>query len=90
MARYAASRDLRPRIRQFFYLVEDELNYLPDSPDTDNAYFRVLGIKLWHDGSPYTGSMFTSAPYLASPLNRMLGIPAGSHGAPMFSVAVLQ
>ena len=90
MARFAASKNLQPRIRQFFYLVEEELNYLPDSPDTDNNYFRILGVKLWHDGSPYTGSMFTSAPYLASPLNDTLGIPAGSHGAAMLSTQALQ
>ncbi len=90
MARYAASKNLRPRIRQFFYLVEDELDYLPDSPRSDNDFFRVLGVKLWHDGSPYTGSMYTSAPYLDSPLNRRLGIPAGSHGAAMFTMETLR
>lgn len=90
MARFASLKNMQPRIRQFFYLVEDELDYLPDSPDTENAYFRILGIKLWHDGSPYTGSMYTSAPYLDSALNKTLGIRAGSHGAPMFSANVLQ
>ncbi|MEZ5572807.1 MAG: amidohydrolase [Halioglobus sp.] len=90
MARFAATKNLRPRMRQFFYLTEDELQYLPDSPDTANTYFRVLGVKLWHDGSPYTGSMFTSAPYLASPLNRALGIPAESHGAAMLSNEALR
>ncbi len=90
MARFAASNNLRPRIRQFFYLVEEELNYLPNSPDSDSDYFRVLGVKLWHDGSPYTGSMYTSAPYLDSTLNRTLGIRAGTYGAPMFSAEALR
>lgn len=90
MARFAASKNLQPRIRQFFYLVEEELDYLPSSPNTENDFFRVLGVKLWHDGSPYTGSMFTTAPYLDSPLNKTLGIPAGSHGAAMFRTEVLQ
>lgn len=85
LARVAASRRGQPRIRQFFYLVEDELSYLPDKPNTDNPFFRVLGIKLWHDGSPYTGSMLMSAPYLDSPLARALSIPPGSHGAAMLS-----
>ncbi|MGB3598359.1 MAG: amidohydrolase family protein, partial [Pseudomonas neustonica] len=85
LARFAASRHLQPRIRQFFYLVESELDYLPDVPDTRNPFFRVLGVKLWHDGSPYTGSMFTSAPYLDSRLGRTLGIEAGSHGAAMIA-----
>jgi len=83
MARVAASRNFTPRIRQYFYLIEDELQYLPDSPANGNDYFSVLGIKLWHDGSPYTGSMFTSTPYLDSPLGRTLGIRGGSHGSPM-------
>lgn len=83
LARVASSRQFSPRIRQFFYLIEDEVKYLPDAPDTTDAYFRVLGIKLFHDGSPYTGSMFTSTPYLDSPLARTLGIRPGTHGEAM-------
>jgi predicted amidohydrolase YtcJ len=83
MARYVASQDLHPRIRQFFYLVEDELKYLPDKPDRSNPFFRVLGIKLWHDGSPYTGGMFINSAYLESPLGKALGIKPGSHGEAM-------
>jgi predicted amidohydrolase YtcJ len=45
----------------------------------------VLGVKLWHDGSPYTGSMFTGTPYLDSPLARTLGIRPGSHGEAMIA-----
>lgn len=90
MARFVASDHLQPRIRQFFYLVEDELKYLPDNPDQDNPYFRVMGVKLWHDGSPYTGSMFTSSPYLDSFLGRNLGIAPGSYGAAMFSMKTLE
>ena len=89
MARVAASRQFSPRIRQFFYLVEEELNYLPDTPDASNPYFRVMGIKLWHDGSPYTGSMYTTTPYLDSPLTRTLGIKPGSVGAAMIPEAAL-
>jgi predicted amidohydrolase YtcJ len=81
MARFAASRHLQPRIRQFFYMVEDELNYLPDRPDATNPFFQIVGVKLWHDGSPYTGSMLSTAPYLDTPLAKTLGIPPGSHGA---------
>ena len=85
LARVAASRQLTPRIRQYFYLVEDELKYLPAQADNGNDYFKVLGLKLWHDGSPYTGSMYTSAPYLDSALGRTLGIQAGSHGSAMIA-----
>jgi len=89
LARVAASRNFSPRIRQFFYLTEDELNYLPSKPDSDNPYFAVLGIKLWHDGSPYTGSMYTHSPYLNSELGRRLGITPGSHGGAMVSEQAL-
>jgi predicted amidohydrolase YtcJ len=89
LAKVAASRQFRPRIRQFFYLVEEELKYLPDSPAEGSDSFRVLGVKLWHDGSPYTGSMFTSTPYLDTPLARTLGIRPGSHGEAMIPEAQL-
>lgn len=85
LARVAASHRWQPRIRQFNYLIEDELQYLPASPANGNDYFRVLGVKLWHDGSPYTGSMYTSAPYLDSALGKTLGIAPGSHGAAMMT-----
>lgn len=89
LAKVAASRNGTPRIRQFFYLVDEELKYLPDAPDLSNPYFRVLGVKLWHDGSPYTGSMYTSAAYLDSPLGHTLGIRPGSHGEAMIPQAQL-
>ncbi|MGI9133742.1 MAG: amidohydrolase family protein, partial [Rhodoferax sp.] len=47
-------------------------------------------VKLWHDGSPYTGSMFTSVPYLDSPLAKALGIVPGSHGEAMIAPDVLR
>lgn len=89
LARVAASRHLRPRIRQYVYLIEDELQYLPSSPDNGNDYFKVLGIKLWHDGSPYTGSMYTSMPYLDSALGRTLGIQPGTHGSALIPADAL-
>lgn len=85
LARAAASKQLSPRIRQYFYLVEDELQYLPSQADNGNDYFKVLDIKLWHDGSPYTGSMYASMPYLDSPLGRTLGIRGGSQGSAMIA-----
>ena len=52
--------------------------------------FAVLGVKLWADGSPYTGSMFSRSAYLDSPLNRTLGITPGSYGQPLLGVAALR
>lgn len=89
LARWAASRRGQPRIRQFFYLTRDELGALPARPDRANPFFRIQGVKLWHDGSPYTGSVFLEEPYLDSALARSLGIPPGSRGEPMLAPADL-
>lgn len=85
LARFAASENLEPRIRQFFYLAPDERGSLPEHPDRSHPFFRILGVKIWHDGSPTTGSMFLETPYLDSPLARRLGIPRGGRGAPIVS-----
>lgn len=90
LARYAALRHFQPRIRQFMFMTESELDQLPSSPDNGSAFFRVLGIKLWHDGSPYTGSMYTSSPYLDSPLAHTLGIEPGSYGHPLIDESSLR
>lgn len=82
LARYAASDHLQPRIRQFFYLAKDDLDYLPDAPDRKDNFLRIQGVKLWDDGSPYTGSMALQEPYLDSPLAEALGIAKGSSGEP--------
>lgn len=79
-AKYASSEDFSPRIRQFVYLHKDELEYLPESPDNGNDYFKIMGIKLWHDGSPYTGTMAVSNPYLTNSLTEKMGIKAGHKG----------
>lgn len=80
LAKFISSKNFHPRIRQFFYLVPDELKYLPESPDTSNKFFQILGIKLWHDGSPYMGGMLIDEPYLDNDLTKKLGIQSGSKG----------
>ena len=80
LARYAASDGLQPRIRQFFFLAKDDLGNLPEEPDRKDNFLRIAGVKLWDDGSPYTGSMALQEPYLVSPLSEALGIPKGSRG----------
>lgn len=83
LARWSSSKGGRPRIRQVFYLAEVDFDSLPETPDRSDPYFRIQGVKLWHDGSPYTGSMFLQGPYLDTPLSRALGIPRGSRGEAM-------
>ncbi len=73
-AQYASSDNFKPRIRQFIYLTTKELTYLPDTPEKGDDYYRILGIKLWHDGSPYTGTMALSHPYVNNELTAKMGI----------------
>jgi predicted amidohydrolase YtcJ len=89
LARYAASDRLKPRIRQFFFLAKDDLDYLPETPDRTNNTLRIQGVKLWHDGSPYTGSMVLQEPYLDTPLSQALGIAPNSRGEPVTPTAQL-
>jgi predicted amidohydrolase YtcJ len=38
---------------------------------------KIIGIRLWHDGSPYTGTMAITAPYLHNSLTEKMGIDLG-------------
>ncbi len=80
LAKYASSDSFEPRIRQFIYLHKDELDNLPEVPETDDDYYRIVGVKLWHDGSPYTGTMSLSAPYLNNDLTSRMGITENHTG----------
>ena len=82
-AKFASSRHFSTRIRQFIYLHKDELEYLPDSPNNGNDYFKIMGVKLWHDGSPYTGTMAITAPYLHNSLTEKMEIDEGHKGEPV-------
>lgn len=58
---------------------------LADAPRRGDRY-RVGGLKLWYDGSPYTGTMLLDAPYLESDLCCCtLAIPSGSVGRANFA-----
>lgn len=74
IAKYAALDLFDYKIRQFYYLTNDEIEMLPEEPNNGHDFFSVLGIKIWHDGSPYTGSMQLEKPYTNSELTHSLGI----------------
>lgn len=57
-------RKATPRI--FLYLRKTHDSFLPQSVENGDDFFKILGIKLWYDGSPYSGSMFLRNPYLQS------------------------
>ncbi len=50
-------------------------------PSAPADRFRVQGVKLWYDGSPYSGTMLLDEPYVESPLCcDTLGIAPGTAG----------
>ncbi len=73
-----------PMVRHFMYIKHDTPFLIPDSVENGDDFFKVSGIKLWYDGSPYTGSMYIREPYLDSELMRKgLKIPSRHTGEPV-------
>ncbi|MDP5121764.1 MAG: amidohydrolase [Spirosomaceae bacterium] len=56
----------KPNSRLFLYLKKDFDQFLPEKIENGNDFFKIMGIKLWYDGSPYSGSMFLEQPYIES------------------------
>ncbi len=78
-AELAAAPDVP--LRMVAYLRHDEVPQSRWRPGEGDDRFRVAGVKLWYDGSPYTGTMLLDEPYLASDLCCcVLGIPEGTVG----------
>lgn len=73
-------------VRNFVYLKADSPYPIPETPERTDSKFQIIGIKLWYDGSPYTGSMYLNEPYLASELMQEgLGLPRETFGSPVIS-----
>jgi len=69
-----------PYPRHFIYIRHDK-NFLLPEKIVQNNFYNILGIKMWYDGSPYTGSMYLKEPYLVSDLTQKgLRIPDNSRG----------
>jgi predicted amidohydrolase YtcJ len=67
--------------RHFVYMRYEMEDLIPASPDNGDDFFKVIGIKIWYDGSPYTGSMYLQEPYMDSELSRKeLHIKPGHRG----------
>jgi predicted amidohydrolase YtcJ len=72
-------------VRLAAYLRHTEVGTSPWGPGQGSDRFRVQGVKLWYDGSPYTGTMLLDDPYLETNLCCCtLGITAGSTGRANF------
>ncbi len=72
-------------IRTVAYLRHHQIDEVSWRPGDGNDFFRVQGVKLWYDGSPYSGTMLLDEPYLKSRLCCCtLGIPEGTLGRANF------
>lgn len=72
--------------RHFVYIRHEMEGLIPVNPNNGDDFFKIIGIKLWYDGSPYTGSMYMQEPYLDSELSRKeLHINPGDRGYPLMS-----
>ncbi len=69
------------RVRNAVYLRHMDLANSMLERFSDNGRFGFNGVKLWYDGSPYTGTMLLDSPYLDTELTTSrLAIPSGSSG----------
>ncbi|MFP6640758.1 MAG: amidohydrolase, partial [Myxococcota bacterium] len=75
-----AEREASP-VRLIAYLRHHQVDQSGRKPGQGSDRFRVQGVKLWYDGSPYSGTMLLDEPYLESKLCCCtLGISPGTTG----------
>lgn len=55
-----------PNNRHFMYLREADNTLLPENVDNGDDFCKIMGIKMWYDGSPYSGSMYLRQAYIRS------------------------
>ena len=78
-------------VRNVAYLRHHHVDQAGVRPGDGTDTFRIQGVKLWYDGSPYSGTMLLDEPYLESRLCCCtLGIPAGTTGHANFEPAELR
>ena len=71
----------QPAVRHFVFIRQDFDHLLPKSVENGDDFFKIVGVKMWHDGSPYTGSMYLKEPYLHTDLTKNgFHIPEGHKG----------
>jgi predicted amidohydrolase YtcJ len=76
----------KPTVRHFVYLLDHAQDQLPETVENGDDFFKILGVKLWYDGSPYTGSMYLKEPYIESDLmQKSLKIPYNNSGKSIIS-----
>ena len=77
----ALADDPSTPLRLVSYVAHGRALKIGRCPEPSHDRFRIVGAKLWYDGSPYTGTMLLDEPYLESNLCCCtLGIPPGRVG----------
>ena len=56
----------QPQQRIFLYLRKENAEMLPPKDSQTDDFYKIMGVKFWYDGSPYSGSMFLRQPYIRS------------------------
>lgn len=76
----------KPTMRHFMYLLHSMPDLFPKAIENGDDFFKICGMKIWYDGSPYTGSMYIREPYLNSELMlKGLKIPTNHCGQTVIS-----
>lgn len=82
--RAAAEPDVKVRIRAYEIgtpdVAADPDHRAPDRPAGADVMFAQIGMKLWADGSPWQGNIFTSFGYLDTAATRRMGLEPHHHG----------
>ncbi len=71
----------KPTVRHFMYILHSTPDLFPKNVENGDDFFKICGMKIWYDGSPYTASMYINEPYLNSELMlKGLKVPANHRG----------
>jgi len=77
----------KPAVRHYMYIRYDNAHLLPPSLDNGDDHQKIIGVKFWYDGAPYTGSMYLEEPYLDTRFNEeKLHIGHNHRGESLLSV----
>lgn len=73
-------------VRNFVFIRYDATHLLPLSSKNGDDFFKIIGIKFWYDGSPYTGSMYLKKPYQENYFTKnILHFPPAHSGSPLLT-----
>ena len=73
-------------VRSFVYPIKKQLDGSNYSIDDGNDFFKIKGVKLYMDGSPYTGGAAFSEPYLNTDLTlNRIGLKKNHRGSTNFT-----